>query len=411
MPPVFSMAPPLLWLIRTLATAAAGLSCWLTLQKWLGPHPSLAGCGGVEACASLLDSRWSHWFSVPVTLLSAVLWLAVLLLTLPTAGRWLGRTADQLLAACAVLLLAGALWFGYLMAGVVKMWCPWCAALHLAAVITAMLLLYSTWRASRQGELGLFCFAGQAGITGAALLVLGQLFGKVPGTHLITPEMPAAAIAPLHSIKAPVSFLNGTLLYSRLEVPSIGTGDAQHILAGFSDYTCPACRAQHGDLKALLQSSPGTYAVLILPTPLDRACNPHLEPGVKDHPQACALASLALSFWKAAPELFPDFHDFLMTSPLPLETATARAEAKRLAPHLEMIEDAPWITAQIAANVRVWHQLSSGNHKLPKLLLRDDQVLHGSTSSRERFLEIIGETFSSFPDPTGPGIPVTVQTR
>jgi len=422
MPPVFLMAPPLLWLVRALALAAVSVSSWLTLQKWLGPRISLAGCGGSEGCATLLDSRWSLWFNTPVTLLAATLWLAVFLLTLPAAGRWLGRTADQLLAACAVLLLAGAAWFGILMLGVVKLWCPWCAAMHLAAILTGGILLHATWRKSQEGELGLFCVAGQAGIAGAALLVLGQVFGKAPETHLITVEASPAASPARSTEPGSVVFFNGTMAFNRREVPSIGASGALHVMAEFSDYTCPSCRTQHADLLALLKANPGTYAILILPTPLERSCNPHLEPGTQDHPQACSLAALALSLWKAAPQHFAAFHDYLMSTPLPLDPAAAREEAHRLVPTLTFPESESWITRQISANIATWHQLSSNNSKLPKLLLRDDIVLHGTTASRERFMEIISETFASRqPQPSPPpqrlldaaesSIPVTTQPR
>ena len=404
------MALPLLWLVRVLAAAALATSWWLTFQKWLAPRISVAGCGGSEGCATLLDSRWSQWFFMPVTLLAATVWLAVLLLTLPATSRHLGRTADQLLAACAVLLLAGALWFGFLMAFIVKAWCPWCAALHGAAVIVAAILLHSTWKVSRSGERGLFAAAGQAGIAGAALLVLGQIFGKVPDTHLLTAEAaapPIVARPPLSPQKA-VTYLKGALVLPRWELPSIGSQGALHVLAGFSDYTCTACRAQHSDLKALLKSAPETYAVLILPTPLERSCNPHLPLNAQDHPHACALARLALAFWTEAPGQFPEFHDFLMTASLPLDPATAVLEASRLAPLATLAPDSPAITDRISRNVAAWHQLSSDNAKLPKLILRDEIVLHGSTSSRERFMEIITETFAS---DISEGIPVSLVPR
>lgn len=398
----------MLWLVRVLAFLAMATSFWLTLQKWLGPRISLAGCGGSEGCTTLLDSRWSNWFSIPVTLLAGTIWLAVLLLTLPTAGRWLGRTADQLLAAGAMLLVAGAVWFGLLMAAVVKVWCPWCAALHLAALVVGGLLLHSTWRASRQGELGLFSAAAQAGVAGLALLVLGQIFGKAPDTHLITGESAATPPPSDVPIAGTVSFLNGTMVFARQDLPSLGAIDAKHVLASFSDYTCPSCRAQYIDLKTLLREAPESYALIVLPTPLDRTCNPHLPLNVRDHPGACTLARLSLALWKAAPQHFPAFHDFLMTAALPLDASTVRAEAARLAPAAMLNGDDPWITSRIDANIAAWHQLSSGNSKLPKLLLRDDIVLHGSTSSTERFLEIIKETFASPPDAI---IPVSLVPR
>ncbi len=398
----------MLWLVRVLAFAAMVTSFWLTLQKWLGPRISLAGCGGSEGCATLLDSRWSNWFSIPVTLLAGTIWLAVLLLTLPTASRWLGRTADQLLAACAMLLVAGGVWFSLLMAAVVKVWCPWCAALHLAAFVVGGLLLHSTWRASRQGELGLCSAAAQAGVAGLALLVLGQIFGKAPDTHLITGESAATPAAKEETAAGTVSFLNGTLVFARQDLPSLGAQDAKHVLACFSDYTCPSCRAQYTDLKTLLREEPEAYALMVLPTPLDRSCNPHLPVNVRDHPGACALARLSLALWKAAPEHFPAFHDFLMTAALPLDATTAQAAAERLVPAAALKGDDPWIASQIAANIAAWHQLSSGNSKLPKLLLRDDIVLHGSTSSTGRFLEIIKETFT---DPPDAAIPVSIVPR
>lgn len=400
------MAVPVLWSVRVLALAALAGSWWLTFQKWMGPRVSLAGCGGSEGCATLLDSRWSQWFFIPVTLLSATLWLAVLLLTLPAASGRLGRTADQLLAACAVLLLTGAVWFGFLMFFVVKVWCPWCAALHLSALLAGGTLLYSTWQASRTGERGLFVAAGQAGIAGAALLVLGQIFGKIPDTHLLTSGQPVPLVSALPATNDSVLYLDGTLAFSRWEVPSLGAREAPHVLTGFSDYTCTACRSQHDDLKALMAKSPRTYAVLILPVPLERACNAHLPVNAQDHAHACDLARLSLAFWKAAPDQFGAFHDFLMTSPLPLESATALAEARRLAPNAVPDPTATEITGEIARNISAWHSLSAANSKLPKLLLRDDIVLHGSTSSRERFLEIIAETFSgSAPQ----AVPVSIQ--
>ena len=400
----------MLWLIRVLALAALATSWWLTFQKWLAPRISLAGCGGSEGCATLLDSRWSQWFFVPVTLLAATLWLAVLLLTLPSVGQRLGRTADQLLAACAVLLIAGAAGFGVLMFFIVKVWCPWCVALHVAALVVGILLLHTTWRASRSGERGLFAAAGQAGVAGATLLILGQVFGKIPDTHRLTAEAPVSVVDEIvHPVasRATVTYLKGSLTFSRWEVPSIGPATATHVLAGFSDYTCMACRAQHSDLQALLKSSPD-YAVLILPVPLERPCNPYLPTTAKDHPHACDLAKISLAFWKVAPAQFPAFHDFLMSAPLPLNPAFALVEAKRLAPKATLAPDDENIAKQLGENTATWHQLSSENSKLPKLILRDDIVLHGSTSSRERFLEVVHEAFATLPVPA---IPVSTLTK
>ncbi|MES2705957.1 MAG: vitamin K epoxide reductase family protein [Verrucomicrobiota bacterium] len=430
MPLAYLSAAPRLWLVRSLSFLALSASLGLTLWKWMGPGSEVPGCGGPEGCGAVLESRWSQWFSVPVTLLAASLWLTVLILTLADVQRALGRTADQLLTAAGTLLMAGALWFGGLLIFVVKMRCPWCFALHVTGLVVGGLILFSTWRAERTGGRGLLAVAGQAGCAGLALLVLGQVFGKPPDTHLLTatlPEPTNGSLAPVSHAAAPtgseepgfsrdedfpeISYLNGTLNYTLSEQPLIGSPHAPHILAEFYDYTCPTCRSLHGDLKKLLNSSPGEYAVILLPVPLSRNCNSHLPDGMADHPDSCELAGLALAFWRVAPGQFPAFHDFLMSTALPLTVETARNEARRLAPsvNLREKETGAWIAERIRANSTVWGRLSGENQKMPKLLLRDALILHGAPVSGERFLEIIKAAFPvAAPLPT---IPVTLPRK
>lgn len=428
MPLAYLSAPPRLWLIRSLSILALAASFGLTLWKWIAPMTPLPGCGGSDRCVRLLESSWSQWFSVPVTLLAATLWLTVLLLTLPRVQDVLGRTADQLLASAGTLLVAGALWFGGLLLYSMKEVCPWCLALHAAGLLAGGFILFATWRAERQGSRGLLAVAGQAGIAGLTLLVLGQLFGKPPETHELTytlpksekesvnsPESSAGSVVPSgitgkSSRRKPetgtVSYFGGTLFYTLGEQPHVGPGNAPHVLTEFYDYTCRTCRSLHGNLKDLQESEPGNYAVILLPTPLGKECNPHQVLSAASHPHACRLARLALAFWRAAPRQFPAFHDFLMTASLPLTPETALTEARRLAPSVDLTEETEtaWIDQTIGSNVAVWHRLSGGNPRMPKLLLRDAIVLHGSPVSRKRFLEVIHGAFpalsenAAFPD-------------
>lgn len=405
MPPVLPLAMPLLWLVRALALVSSLVAGWLTVLEWANPIVDIAGCGGADGCAALLDSRWSHWFSIPVTLLATLLWSAVLFLTHPAANRWLGRTADQLLATCAIFLLAGAVWFGTLMVVVVKVWCPWCAGLHIAALIAGSLLLYATWRSTREGAVGIFCAAGQAGLAGGALLVLGQVFGKPPDTHLVTADSQAASVESSAALPREEiwSLLKGTLQIPKTEAPLLGSPDAPHVLAAFSDYSCTTCRAQHQALKELLVRKPGIFAIVLLPTPLDPACNPHVPPATPGRSvESCPLAYLSLAIWKTAPDLFPGFHDYLMNAAQPPSLASARKELARIAPQLTLVVEEEWITVRIQANILAWHGLSPQTSKLPKLILSDDFILHGNPNSREKFFEVIEEHFPGTP----PGIPV-----
>lgn len=175
-------------------------------------------------------------------------------------------------------------------------------------------------------------------------------------------------------------------------------------MAALSDYSCSTCRSQHRDLKALLDSQPGSIALLILPTPLDSTCNPHVQTNLAAKTgESCGVARMALALWKTAPEAFPAFHDYLMKAELPLSVPAARKELARIAPQVTLDVEEEWITTRIQGNITVWHGLSPETSKLPKLILGDDFVLHGTTSSREKFFEVIQQ---HFPKPS-PGIPVS----
>lgn len=430
MPLAYLSAAPRLWVVRSLSVLALSASLGLTLWKWMGTGtgPDVPGCGGPDGCGAVLDSRWSQWFSVPVTLLAATLWAAVLMLTLPRVHHSLGRTADQLLTASGALLTAGALWFGSLLL-VVGMPCLWCLALHGTGLAVGGFILYSAWRAERIGGRGLLAVAGQAAVAGLALLVVGQVFGTPPDTHLLTSTLPASPPSlnqdfpgrsaggqedgdwHSHSQSPEVSYFDGTLNYRLFDQPFIGSSRARHILAEFYDYTCPACRSLHRELKKLQSAAPGHYAVILLPVPLSRKCNPGLPDTATSHPEACELAALALAFWRAAPRQFASFHDFLMTSHQPLTLELARAEARRLAPAVDLSskELTDWSEGRIQANVGVWRRLSQENPKMPKLLLRDALMMHGTPASGERFLEIINAAFPS--QPVIPAIPVSLPVK
>ncbi|MDB6134606.1 MAG: hypothetical protein JWM59_2849 [Verrucomicrobiales bacterium] len=431
MPLAYISAAPRLWAVRSLSVLALSASLGLTLWKWTGTGsgPNVPGCGGPDGCGAVLESRWSQWFSVPVTLLAATLWAAVLVLTLPQVQHSLGRTADQLFTAAGALLTAGALWFGGLLVLVVGMPCPWCLALHATGLVVGGFILYSAWQAERTGGRGLLAVAGQAAFAGLALLVVGQVFGTPPDTHMLTSTLPASHPSPNqdfpsrttrgqedsawgpHDHSPEVSYFDGTLTYRLFEQPFIGSARAQHILAEFYDYTCPTCRSLHRELKKLQSTAPGHYAVILLPVPLSRKCNPGLPDTVTGHLEACELATLALAFWRAAPRQFAFFHDYLMTSNPPLTLELARAEARRLAPAVDLStkELADWSAGRIQANVGVWQRLSQENQKLPKLLLRDGLMMHGTPATGKRFLEIINAAFPS--PPSIPAIPVSLPVK
>lgn len=389
--------PLLCGAVRLLSFSALTVCLWLFGRKLSGDITSIAGCGGEGGCSQVLGGRWSEWFQVPVTLLAGLVHAAVLGLTLPPVQRRLGPVGDRDLIMAAVLLGGAAIYFLTLLYGVEHQHCPWCLGLHLAGITVAGLILVDAVR--KLGWAGL----GTPVLTGFLALVAlaaGQIWGPKPQTYILTgrpgPSVPAPVVAPAGGRE--VSFLDGQLKYDTASLPLIGSPAAKVVLVEFFDYTCGSCRELAGDLKELKRKWPETFAVIVLPAPLNRACNPSLKPTVRDHPGACELARLALALWKVKPEVFPEFHDFLLALPLPM-TIERLAEARYKAVTLTSEEaiagalEDPWVGQRLKENVAAFAQLTAQSIAMPKLLLPSSGVMHGTASDSAEFVRVMETQF------------------
>ncbi len=383
--------------VRLLSFSALTVCLWLFGRKLSGDITSIAGCGGEGGCSQVLGGRWSEWFQVPVTLLAGLVHAAVLSLTLPPVQRRLGLAGDRCLVAAAVMLGGAAIYFLTLLYGVEHQHCPWCLGLHLAGIMVAGLILTDAVR--KLGWAGL----GTPVLTGFLALVAlaaGQIWGPKPSTYLLTgragPSAPALVVAAAGGRE--VSFLDGQLKYDTASLPLLGSPAAKVVLVEFFDYTCGSCRELAGDLKELKKKWPETFAVIVLPAPLNRACNPALKPAVRDHPGACELARLALALWKVKPEVFPEFHDFLLALPLPM-TIERLAEARYKAVTLTSEEaiggalEDPWVGQRLKENVAAFAQLTAQSIAMPKLLLPPSGVMHGTARDTAEFVRVMETQF------------------
>lgn len=390
-------------IIRTLAFIGFGISAYLYAMKLTGKISSVVGCGGTGGCADVLGSQWSQWFLIPVSVISAAFYLGVIALTF--------KVSKPLLTGAAILLMAAAVWFMGLQAFVIKAFCPWCFATHLIGVATACAIFWKARGKFQSATLGVPVVL----ILG---LALGQVFGPKPKTYELTSESEMKTQTAHTRIKEStgsdigagaevkeqparearlVTFkgAKGEILKSfRIgAVPLIGSPDAEHFLVKYFDYTCGSCREMEGDLAALLEKYPEKVAVIVLPTPLNRACNPYLKEGVPDHEHACELARLGLAAWRAQPESFAKAHEALFQRPVH-SAASARIELQEFIPagKLEAAMKDPWVEQMLTANLRDFQALSSQNVKMPKVMVTGTQVMHGLARSKEIFVQIIAKT-------------------
>ena len=378
--------------IRAIAAVAIAICAYLLLQKLNGSIDSLAGCGGEGGCSQVLGGRWSMWFGIPVTVFAALTYLIVFVVSLPRFAKSRPDTSSFVLRSAAVLAVAAALWFFAILIFVEKAFCPYCSAVHLCGFAFGAIVLFVAGRALP--EAGAAPFA--AGLIGVAVLAAGQIAGPRPDTHQLA-EMGSGdpKPAPSGSDSADLQFVGGRIRVNPDEVPSIGPEEPEHYIVELFDYTCASCRTMYGDLKALQKAHPNKFTVLYLPCPLNRKCNLFLRSGIKDHPDACELARTALTVWKAEPEKFAAIHEYLMTTPLPLLIADAKAKAISLVGEeaYREAQRSPVIDGLLAETFGHYGMLSTENSRMPQLLLGGNSVLRGTTKDSATFVSLIAKHF------------------
>ena len=400
------------WAMLLLSISALTVCLWLLSRKLSGEISSIVGCGGEGGCSQVMGGRWSEWFGVPVTLLASLVYAGVLILALPPVHRRLGRVGDWGLVAAAFVLGGAAVYFLTLLYGVEHQHCPWCLGLHVTGIMVAALILGDAIGKLPKAGIGTAALTGLLALAG---LGAGQVWGPKPQTFLLTdgasPGTVAPVPAPAGQAGREVGFMNGLLKYHTSQVPILGSPAAKIVLVEFFDYTCGSCRTLAGDLKELKKKWPDTFGVIVLPSPLNRACNPNLKPAVHDHPGACELARLALALWRAKPDAFPEFHEYLFSLPLPA-TPERIAEARRKAGSLAgeavittALQD-PWIAQRLAENFETFGQLTSQSIIMPKLLFPTSGVMHGLARDAAGFLKVMEDQFKLNPgSPKGPALP------
>lgn len=184
-----------------------------------------------------------------------------------------------------------------------------------------------------------------------------------------------------------VEFAGGRKSYDVSKNPRLGPADAKHVMVEYFDYQCAACRTMAGFLEAFTAKHPREVAILLLPAPLDGACNDRVPEG-GEHPGSCEIGRIALAVWKLAPAAFPAWHKAVIAD---ASVASAYRHAFE-AVKRETLETAlsdPAIDQMIRSNIADLHHLSKSTDKLPKLLIKESRIVHGLPSGEEEFIRVI----------------------
>lgn len=403
--------------IRLLLVAAAGVSGYLLSVSLSGGNA--VGCAPGSACDAVLQSRWAYVLGIPVSAFALILDGALLLTTFSLGGKSSPpqrRKAWELSFPAAMLVIGAALWFIALQLVVLKRLCPWCMTAHVAGSTAAVLLLLRFPMKERVerpekdpsvlkgttlklGVIALILFAlfaiAQIVIAPRTFVVENIPAGTTGATNLAsTTTAPAARAAQTNAagtatLQRPFGVFGGAITIDLAQVPLWGSPDAPHKLVSLFDYSCHHCAIMHARVADIAKQLGPKLAVISLPMPLDRKCNPLITRVIRAHENACEYARIGLALWRTKPsavEAYDDwFFDIFNRSSAggqeakPPTVDEARNRAIYLSGDAAKFEAAlrdPWIDQQLAASVAIfgtsWKQYRNGS--MPQFIIGTNLV-------------------------------------
>lgn len=384
---------------------------------------AVAGCGAHSACDKAMGSAWAWWAGVPVSGLAAGVY-ALLLTAMVTAmrsGPRVQKIAWIILVTLAVILIGAAMWFGYVLHFRIGVMCVWCTISHVIGIITAALIIWISvimprsgdgeqsigWRQWGGGGLaGLLALSGLIGvqvwkpmlqyaISNASASEPSERGRQNEARHMVgAPGMKPPELGAYYVINgdrraiAPV-FTN--IQMDPYVVPMLGSADAKHILVLILDYTCDYCHTIHKLLELAHRRYGDQFAVVLVANPINGNCNPLFsELSVAPRKGACEYAKLSLAIWRASPQKFSEFEQWLVSLhfPAPLDVAIQKAMELVGQSALESALDDPWVEEQLQRNTE-FSRAPAAHFRTSPILILPDSYMTGRPDSAEQLFSIL----------------------
>ncbi|HSE40716.1 MAG TPA: vitamin K epoxide reductase family protein [Acidobacteriota bacterium] len=370
--------PP--WIVILLAYVAFFISVYLVWSSWKGTQ--LAGCGGAEMnCEDVITTRWGKWFGIPVSAGALLIYAGIFSISYlmrKSASRKLWLVLMFLSAVAA----SSALWFIGLQIFEVRSYCMYCMAVHACGLLIAIIVL----KKIPVGLLGIKSIASAiiAGMIGVVILAAGQLYGIRSSANQTLTEPVQSEIVKEPSVELlhqEITLADGKLQFSLDNLPIVGSKDALNFVAHFFDYTCPACRKFHATLKSTQQTYESQTSLIMIPVPLDAACNPAIRETAYIHQNACAFAKIGLTIWRIAPQSYEAYDEFMFKDQFPPSLSAAEEIAAHLAGK-EAIDRAlvdPEVMNDLSKGIRMFYSPAFQEKALPALVTKS-QVITGFPS-------------------------------
>jgi len=160
--------------------------------------------------------------------------------------------------------------------------------------------------------------------------------------------------------------------------PLLGEPEARYVFVEMFDYTCQHCRNTNRAIKGAFRHFGDDLAVITLPVPLDRKCNPSAKSSGGVHRESCEISRIAVAVWRIDPTKFHELHDWILQS-----SRTARAtrhQAEKLVGREALQKELNYPTAAeyIARHTQLYKRVGAGT--VPKLMFPNASMV-GEVSS------------------------------
>ncbi|MGV3483807.1 MAG: vitamin K epoxide reductase family protein [Planctomycetaceae bacterium] len=168
--------------------------------------------------------------------------------------------------------------------------------------------------------------------------------------------------------------------------PIVGNPNAEMVFVELFDYTCPHCQKTHVAIDGAMQKYGDRLAVVVLPVPLNRQCNPSARSTHAMHREACELAKLAIALWTVDRDQFAAFHDYLFDAKPTFAAAQAKAMQMVDSQKLTQAMNGSIANEYIAKHVALYQKAGAGT--VPKLLFPTTKI-EGEVASPEALSQLI----------------------
>jgi uncharacterized membrane protein len=213
----------------------------------------------------------------------------------------------------------------------------------------------------------------------------------------IGPQSVPAFITPTNALGGNVvnhrlQIYRGLFQFDLREVPVLGSPDAPYAMLSLFDYTCHHCRQMHPLLVDAQRIFSNKLAIVNLPMPLDARCNYTVRRTPTAHTNACAIAKLGLSVWRANPAKQTQFDDFVFgpEKPPTIQQAVGYAEQLVGTEALTKAAQDPWVEEQMRRSISIYatNYFHIRNGSMPQLMINTN-LITGTLEKTKDILQVL----------------------